>query len=104
MKSCSVRMPIAQVVICLLFVMLVSVGLEEFHGRDVRRRLSSQGMETIHVCEGDTMWDWAKRRPAEGVSTYELVSWMREENGLDSSCLTPGQELLVPATEKRTGF
>jgi hypothetical protein len=74
-------------------------------GADVIR--ANQRMSTLDVvplCEiavgpDDSLWSIAETHPVEGVSTPELVAWLRETNGLESSALALGETLCVPCND-----
>ena len=51
------------------------------------------------VSAGETLWSIASTHPVKGVPTKEVVRWLGEENGLDSSVLALGQTLVVPSQE-----
>lgn len=53
--------------------------------------------QTIKVVSGDTLWGLAEAHPVKGVSTKDVVSWLKEMNHLEGSSLNPGQVLVVAA-------
>lgn len=50
----------------------------------------------VVIAPGDTLWSIARRLDVPGTSVQEKVSAIRAANGLRTSDLRPGQELLVP--------
>ena len=84
--------------LCVVLVAFATQAAEEAHRSHAQQLISSQPTEVMHVCEGDTIWGIARSHQVDGVSTIELVQWLRERNGLSSACLFPGQALLVPST------
>lgn len=83
-------------IFCVAFVIVAFVTIDTARIKTVQRRISDQPLETVYVGVGDTLWDWANKRRVPGVSTAELVTWIVEHNDLESSCLMPGQTLVVP--------
>ena len=57
---------------------------------------AAAAMATVTVQDGDSLWAIAQRL-APQADTREVVSQMRDVNGLSSSLIQPGQVLLVPA-------
>lgn len=83
------------------FVLVVVVALAGFvvqtgHDAAVRDRIASAPTQAVRVHQGDTLWSLAEEYSIDGVSTRELVTWVEQANGLDSSALRPGQTLLIP--------
>ena len=89
----------ACVVMVVAAVLFAHAASEVAHVRHTRGLLSAQPLEVVHAQEGDTIWNIACIHHVEGVSTYELVTWLYDRNDLSSSCLTPGQPLLVPTVD-----
>lgn len=58
--------------------------------------LDSAPTTTVRVLSGDTLWTIANECAIEDVDGGTVVDWIREANHLESSCLMPGQRLLVP--------
>ena len=84
------------IVFCVIFAIVATMAIDNARIETVQRQISDQPLETVYVGTGDTIWDWANKRRVRGVSTAELVTWIVEHNDLESSCLTPGQTLVVP--------
>jgi LysM repeat protein len=53
------------------------------------------GVYTVEA--GDTLWEIAAARTADGEDVRRTVMEIKAYNGLTSSLIVPGQELLVPA-------
>ncbi len=58
--------------------------------------LDSADVACMRVGTGDSLWSIAESCAPEGVSTERVVSWLRSRNGLDSSLIWAGQDLVVP--------
>lgn len=86
------------VVLFLVAVLFAHAAFEDAHVRHMRTLLCAQPLELIHAQEGDTIWGIAQHHHVDGVSTYELVTWLYERNELSDSCLFPGQALVVPSS------
>ncbi len=52
--------------------------------------------KTIEICSGDTLWDIAALYMPDDMDIRDAVYELQEINDLDTTALTPGQELLVP--------
>lgn len=63
----------------------------------VRQAKAAMQTESYTVQVNDTLWSIASEHKADGMSTDQMVRWLEEENGLDSSMLHPGQTLTVSA-------
>ncbi len=83
-------------VLCLSFATLLTYMTDMGRIRLTREILELRPTVEINVREGDTLWGIARSHSIEGVSTYDLVEWLYEQNELSNSCLTPGQTLRVP--------
>lgn len=84
------------VIFCVVFAIVATMAIDAERMETVQRRISDRPLETVYVGTGDTIWDWANKRRVRGVSTADLVTWIVEHNDLESSCLMPGQTLVVP--------
>lgn len=80
------------VVGCLAFAAALCIG------RPVRHVPEPQYIR-VTVAAGDTLWELARRHGDPHGYTPEMVSRIRAANGLRSSRLDPGQELLIPVGE-----
>ncbi len=60
------------------------------------RALDGLSERTMVVQSGDSLWSISSQIEVGGVSTSDVVSWIVERNGLEQSCLMPGQRLVVP--------
>lgn len=65
----------------------------------LRQAEASVETESYTVKDQDTLWSIAAAHGADGMSTDQMVRWLQEENGLDSSFLQPGQTLTVSASQ-----
>lgn len=50
----------------------------------------------VFVASGDCLWSIAEEHPVEGRSTRDVMTWIKEQNGLTSATLFVGQSLIVP--------
>ncbi len=82
----------------LVVCFLAQSVVDATHASHVAQLLDDVPKEEVSVVTGDTMWQIAERHSIEGVSTAELVRWMRQANNVDTACLYPGQTLVVPQT------
>lgn len=55
-------------------------------------------MDTVVVLPGDTLWGIASGVAAPGEDVRDVIVEIRTLNGLSTSAVNVGQELLVPAT------
>lgn len=83
---------------------IVLVGVVYLFGANVRERMvvdaiEGTGCKTVHVAPGDDLWSIANQNGVEGVSTYDVVHWIKEQNHISASALTPGLELKVPGND-----
>ncbi len=85
--------------LCLSFAMLLTYVTDMGRIRLTKERLELRPTMEINVREGDTLWGIARSHSIEGVSTYDLVEWLYEQNELPSSCLAPGQTLRIPVPQ-----
>lgn len=51
----------------------------------------------ITVKQGDCLLDIADDHPVAGRSSEEVVSWIKDANGLDNATIMVGQRLIVPS-------
>lgn len=93
----STRLLLACIICLAIAVMGISCALDGIHASRVAARLDAAPKEEVYVVTGDTMWQIAQTHSVDGVSTSELVAWMRSANNLQSSGLEPGQVLVVPS-------
>ena len=95
--SASSRSHIAAFLCALALACAFGATLAGIHATRVHNRLVACDTCEVRVLPGQTMWSLAQEHGVEGVSESELVSWIRDANGLDSALLMPGQLLVVPA-------
>lgn len=62
------------------------------------RHIASLPEQELVVRDGDSLWGIADSLGVDGVSTADVVTWIRERNGLDAALLVSGQTLVVPAS------
>lgn len=83
-------------------VALIALSLTFFNAFSAQRVFDSATANTpqtvVSVHEGDTLWDIAAAHPVSDLSTSDTVSLIRSWNGLSSSELSIGMDLLVPAS------
>lgn len=60
----------------------------------------AQGFATtsIAVHDGDTLWGIAEEHGVSGMSTQDVIGWIKDVNGIGASAITAGQQLVVPLT------
>ena len=80
----------------LAFAGALWMGLNDIRCSSMRKALDACKTETVHVVNGDTLWGIAYSHGAQGTSTYEVVEWIKDRNGLTTSELRPGASILVP--------
>ena len=66
------------------------------HAVSCKSSFEQAAHETITVHTGDSLWSIADEHPVAGRTTAEVVSHIRECNGLTSACIQPGMVLTVP--------
>ncbi|MDO4848190.1 MAG: LysM peptidoglycan-binding domain-containing protein [Coriobacteriia bacterium] len=84
----------------LLLIVLAAVLASRGLGarKAVAAQLGAVPTATVRVLEGESLWDIAEEHGVDGVSTKDVVSWIKDRNGLSVSNLSAGQSLLVPAS------
>lgn len=82
--------------LCAITLVCTSALFGELHTRHTKTLIAQQPLETVFVCEGDTMWHIAQEHTVVGVETDELVTWLYEHNNLVGTSLRPGQRLEAP--------
>lgn len=60
------------------------------------RALEGLSERTEVVQSGESLWSISSAIQVEGAPTSEVVAWIIERNGLEETCLRPGQRLVVP--------
>lgn len=58
---------------------------------------SFKNYKTIKVVHGDTLWDIAKANMGKNQDIREFIYDIRTENALTSTCIYPGQKLIIPS-------
>lgn len=64
----------------------------------VASRMEAVPTESVRVLDGESLWSIAEKHGVDGVSTRDVVSWIKAKNGISVSTLSAGQSLLVPAS------
>ncbi len=101
-KSKNARCPRSFVIMAsaLIFItfaaVLFSFGLSVHEA--VASRLEAAPTASVRVLDGESLWSIAEKHGVDGVSTKDVVSWIKAKNGLSVSTLSAGQSLLVPAS------
>ena len=89
----------ALVYTCLLLTIVFALafwGTEQVRARRTYLALSLVPSTQITVGTGDSLWTIAQAHSIDGVSTSELIDWLKDENDLSGSVLALGQSLTVP--------
>ncbi len=83
----------------LLLIVLAAVFASRELGarKAIAAHLEAVPTATVRVLEGESLWDIAEEHGVDGVSTKDVVSWIKDRNGLCVSNISAGQSLLVPA-------
>ena len=89
--------PLLVSLLAILLALAVSLCQSRAHARAVTQTLESANVQVVNVLPGDSIWGIASAHPIEGVTTQELVWWIRNANNLESPVLLPGQALKVPS-------
>ncbi len=83
-----------------LLVAVVAAGATAFLSVSQQRfdaALADAPRTEVTVEAGETLWTIASEHAVEGLGTQETVDIVKAWNDLDSSLLTPGMSLVVPA-------
>lgn len=83
-------------VVAVLLAGILSTVISNARHEAVVGAIESAPLEIVRARSGETLWSLASAHGVEGVSTADIVDWLRQTNDLDSSLLVPGQELVVP--------
>lgn len=95
---CQSLMLVGLAALTVLAIALVSLVSDALSAARISDALDSLATETVTVHEGDTLWGIASERAPEGVSTADLVSWIKRTNALDGGLIVSGQQLEVPVS------
>lgn len=89
----------AAVASVLLVVMVSASWLLSDQSVATRRAdaISFAAKTTLVVSPGDSLWSIAEGHGISGYETVDVVSWIKEANGLQTATLQPGETLIVPA-------
>lgn len=66
----------------------------------IRQAEASMATETYIVKPDDSLWSIASSHHVDGMSTQEMVDWIKETNGLDRSTIFDGQKLTVSVAQQ----
>lgn len=87
--------------ICLsvMFVMfsVLSFGIDSRNALVAQDALSNQRSSIITVAKGDTLWGIAESHSVAGASTSDVLTWIKNQNHLETSSVQAGQSLIVPS-------
>ena len=86
------------VLVAVVALLLCAMGFKQVEGT-----YANLPTEVVVVSQGDTLWSICERHPVDGMSTQECVAWTKSINGLDSSCLVPGQLIEVASSASDSG-
>ena len=84
------------IVVLLVLAVIAAAALSGTRGKT-----PSASSVRIRVESGATLWTLAEQYPISGLTTEQTVDAIRSANGLDSSVLSAGMSLLVPAARPR---
>lgn len=79
-----------------LAVAAAILAADGYRQASVSATLDASPQEIVLVRPGDSLWSIAAAAGSDEVGTGELVSWIRERNGLESPELKVGQRVVVP--------
>ena len=86
---------VAVLAIVCIFVFVATFNISSAISAPTYEMIENVKLQSIHAKQGQSLWEIAETYDVEGVSTPDMVSAIRDWNGLDSSLLQPGQTLLV---------
>jgi LysM repeat protein len=95
MQSLKAILAVSAVVIALGITLVFSNTTAQ---QSFNNAFSNIPVTSVTVHTGDSLWDIAESHAPQGVSTAQVVRWITQENNLSSSCIQPGQTLIVPAS------
>lgn len=96
--SCKKQIQISRIalyVIACLFAFFITYQVSSAMAAPTYEKIQQMDLQTIKVREGETLWGLAEMYDADGITTQDMVSAIKDWNDLDSSMLKPGQSLLV---------
>lgn len=94
MSSSTTYIAIALLALTLIGIMVTFCTV---HSKNVAQAIGSAHRTTIAVQQGDSLWSIASECNVPGLTTQEISDAIVSFNHLDSTTLTPGQELTVPS-------
>lgn len=99
-RRCDVIGVVAMAVVALVVFTGAWLVTDRMTEARVQNAFGASSYETITVVNGDSLWSIAESHPVSGCTTQQVVSHIREENGLESSYLVAGAKLVVPSAGK----
>ncbi len=101
-RACDARCGLSFLILASALLLIALTAILASHELSLRKtmasRLDSAPSASVRVLDGESLWDIAEDHRVDGVSTKDVVSWIKAKNGLSSSSLSAGQSLLVPAS------
>ena len=85
----------AVLAIACILVFVAAFNISSAISAPTYKMIEDVKLQSIRAKQGQSLWEIAETYDVEGVSTADMVSAIRDWNGLDSSLLQPGQTLLV---------
>ena len=76
----------------------LSAGFYRLMREPLLPAMAQIALEPYHVTPGDSLWSIAEQHGVHSLRTEEVVAWIRAHNKLNTSLLSVGQLLEVPAT------
>ena len=88
------------------FAMMLLVGslsllVANLRSQAIGGALDQASTQTVHASPNDNLWSIASKCEVDGVSTYDVVQWIKVHNDLKTSSLRPGEELIIPVGSMR---
>ena len=96
------KFDIRKIILSAAIVLLLVLGMIILMGNGKTSSYIEKSYKTIYVSSGDTLWDIAEIEAANNDyyannDIRYIVKDIKEMNGLDTSRLYPGQELVIPS-------
>ena len=87
---------IVSILFCLVLV-FAAWGFSHVEAAQAYAAATSDVQEKLMtVAAGDTLLGISGNHPIDNLDARQTAHWISERNGLDTSMLTPGQQLVVP--------
>lgn len=91
----------ALAVLCMVFAVgFIAACASQLRVNRISRAFDACATEEVGVVAGESLWDIAVRHGVDGVSTYEVIRWIKEHNDLCTSELPCGRTIKVPTARK----